>query len=81
MMAAAASAAVGASLSNIPFLNLLQQHFSRADNARVYRLRMVSEWGFVLIAMTISPFLFKLMAPNTVAIVCGLTMGLVGTYG
>ena len=81
MMAAAAFAAVGAPLSNIPFLNLLQQRFSRADIARVYRLRMVSEWGFILIAMAISPSLFKLMPANMVVIGCGLTMGIVGIYG
>ncbi|WP_273795139.1 MFS transporter [Brucella intermedia] len=81
MMAAAAFAAVGAPLSNIPFLNLLQQRFSRADIARVYRLRMVSEGGFILIAMAISPSLFKLMAPDMVVVGSGLTIGLVGTYG
>lgn len=81
MMVAAAFAAIGAPLSNLPFLNILQHEFDSADIARIYRLRMVSEWAFVLLAMAISPSLFSLISPHDVIIGCGLATGLVGAYG
>lgn len=81
MMAWAAIAAVGAPMSNIPFLNILQADFSQSDIGRLYRLRMVAECGGIAAILTIAPTLLSLLTTANVIALCGLSVGFVGLIG
>lgn len=81
MMAWAALAASGAPISNIPFLNILQADFAPDDIARVYRLRLVVEWGSIAIALALSPMLIAVIGTSRVIELAGVAVALVGIAG
>lgn len=81
MMAWTALAAMGAPISNIPFLNILQTDFAPDDIARVYRLRMVVEWGTIAVALILSTALIQAMGISRVIGLAGIAVGLVGIVG
>jgi MFS transporter, DHA3 family, macrolide efflux protein len=81
MMAWAALAAAGAPISNIPFLNILQADFAPDDIARVYRLRMIVEWGSIAAALVVSPMLINAIGTSRVIELAGAAVGLVGIVG
>ncbi|BBP04922.1 MFS transporter [Sulfuriferula plumbiphila] len=77
----AAMMGVGAPMSNIPLLNLLQTTFSETRIGQVYRIKMVSEWGCILVALLISPFLFRHLSIERVIALCGMVVLSVGVTG
>ena len=81
MMAWAALAAIGAPISNIPFLNILQADFAPDDIARVYRLRMIVEWGSIAVALVLSPVLISAIGTSRLIELAGIAVGLVGIVG
>lgn len=71
----------GAPMSNIPILNLLQTTFARTEIGPVYRVKMVSEWGCILVALLIAPSLFRYLGVQSVIALCGMVVLSVGVVG
>jgi MFS family permease len=81
LMAAACIAAMGAPMTQIPFAVLLQTGFALDDVVRVYRVRMVSEWGCMFVALLASPLLLDHVGAAGVVFLCSALYLATGAMG
>jgi MFS family permease len=81
MMAAAALAALGGPVSDVPMATLRQTAFAPGDVAAVYRLSIVCDHGGVLLATALAPGLLAEAKPAQVILACGVAMVAVALLG
>jgi DHA3 family macrolide efflux protein-like MFS transporter len=81
MMAAAAFAAIGGPMNDLPLVDMIQRHFEVNDIPKVYRLRMAVETGATLFAMLMAPALFRIFSVQSVIALCGVVTASVGVVG
>jgi hypothetical protein len=81
LMAAAAFAAVGGPLNDLPFVDLIQSRYSIEDIPKVFRLRTALDTAATLLGMLLAPTLFTAYDVPTVVGFCGLITLLVGVAG
>ena len=81
MMAAAAFAATGAPLAQIPFVTLVQTAFPPSEIASVFRLRMTCDWLGMFLALVLSPMLLSAVGPTATTALAGLVYIATGGLG
>jgi hypothetical protein len=81
MMLAAAFAAIGGPLNDLPFADVIQASFPLEEIAKVFRLRMALETAAMLVTMVFSPLLFRLFPIHTVIAWSGVFTFGVGAVG
>lgn len=81
MMAAAAFAAIGGPMSDVPLATLRQTAFPLTQVAAVYRLFVVADWGCMALATALAPMVLAKVAPAPVILACGLLIVLVSGVG
>ncbi|RFB79978.1 MFS transporter [Methylovirgula sp. 4M-Z18] len=81
MMAAAAFAATGAPLAQIPFVTLVQTSFPPNEIASVFRMRMTCDWLGMFLALALSPMLLAAVGPEATTAIAGFTYLAAGGSG
>jgi DHA3 family macrolide efflux protein-like MFS transporter len=81
MMIAAAIAAIGGPLNDLPFADIIQASFPLEEIAKVFRLRMALETAAMLVAMVFSPLLFRFFPIHIVVAWSGVFTLAIGVAG
>jgi DHA3 family macrolide efflux protein-like MFS transporter len=83
LMAATLFSAMGGPLNDIPFTDIIQAKYPLAEVPKLFRLRMASETAAVLLAMLVSPTLFRWISVQATIVGCGIVLiffGMLGFY-
>jgi MFS family permease len=81
MMVAAAIAAIGGPLNDLPFADIIQASFPLEEIAKVFRLRMALETAAMLVTLVSSPLLFRMFPIHLVVAWSGVFTLAVGVVG
>jgi hypothetical protein len=64
-------AAIGAPMTQIPLVTLLQTSFATEDVARVFRVRLFFEWFFIFLALALAPTALRTIGPSATMAAAG----------
>ena len=71
IMAAAALTALGGPMMDVPMATLRQTVFAPHEVAAVYRLSIVFDWGGMLLATLVAPFVLQAISAEMTLLLCG----------
>ena len=81
LMIAGACAGFTGPMNDLTFIDIVQDRFTNLEIPKVFRLRMAIETASILLAMLLSPFLFRVMTAGNVISWCGVIWIFVGVAG
>jgi MFS family permease len=81
LMAAAAFSGFGGVMNDLPFVDLMQHHYTVEEIPKIFRLRIALETSATLCMMVLSPTFYRMFSAQSVIGVCGCVFILLGGYG
>ncbi|MFI5360964.1 MAG: MFS transporter [Elusimicrobiota bacterium] len=79
--AACVFAGFGGPINDVPFFDLVQNRYPVEELPRIFRLRMATETGAILLLMSVSPALLRVFPPQAALAYCGFSVVLLGAAG
>lgn len=73
-------AGFGGPVSDLPFVDLVQDRFPIEDLPKIFRLRLAAETGAGLLCMSASPALFRAYSPRLVVSACGAVFCVIAAF-
>jgi DHA3 family macrolide efflux protein-like MFS transporter len=81
LMAAAAFSGFGGLMNDLPFVDLMQDHYSLEEIPKIFRLRIALETFATLVVMLLSPMIYRAFSAQTVIGACGVIFLFLGSIG
>jgi DHA3 family macrolide efflux protein-like MFS transporter len=81
MMLCCAFAAIGGPMTDLGYVNMIQDHFRGINIARVHRFGMATSYAALLVVLLVSPGLFQLFSVEGVVLACAMVILISGLIG